>query len=290
MSFRFAATSGLALAAALVLSNAAGAQSFFSYYEMSPRQIVGMLADDGYELRGPMWRRGDVYICDVTSVSGRGARLIVDAHDGHVLQRFASVPRARNSDEEGSLRPPRDVGFGSNRDAEQDERAAPRRSQLATGDAPSPQSRDFGDDSALSPKPPAILSAPDEATSPRPKHSATKKHRAPSVAKVSPDAAPTPEAAKPTAAPTPSMAAVAPSSAAEERKPAEAAVKPAPIEATKPAAEIAPAPTPSPAPVQTKIETEKRTASEADAAPVAQKPKAEPARKKINDLPVGTLE
>ena len=52
MSFRFAATSGLALAAALVLSNAAGAQSFFSYYEMSPRQIVGMLADDGYQFAG----------------------------------------------------------------------------------------------------------------------------------------------------------------------------------------------------------------------------------------------
>ena len=49
MAIRFAAASGLALAAALSVATPARAQGFFSFYEMSPRQIVGMLADDGYD-------------------------------------------------------------------------------------------------------------------------------------------------------------------------------------------------------------------------------------------------
>jgi hypothetical protein len=275
------------LAVALAVATPAAAQSFFSFYEMSPRQIAGMLADDGYEIRGPMWRRGDVYICDVTSVSGRSVRLIVNAHDGHVVERFASTPHWRYSTDEQTLRPPRNVARDDDSDDEQDDRSAARRSQLALGDVLSPQSRVYGNDSLLSPKP-SPSPAPDEFAAPKPKH-AIKKHRAPVAAKVSPvapDATPSPDAAKPTVAPS-SVAAVAPSSGADVKKPAEDAVKPVPPAVAKPTVEIAPEP------AQSKPEPEKRAAAneaERPPAPAPEKPKVNPARKKINDLPVGTLD
>ncbi len=293
MIIRFAATSRLALAVALVVATPAAAQSFFSYYEMSPRQIAGMLADDGYEIRGPMYRRGDVYICDVISVSGRPARLIVDAHDGHVVERFASAPRWRYSTEDESLRPPRNIGGGDDRQADQDERSAPHRSDLTLGDVLGPQTRVYGNDNLLSQKPPSPSIVPDESAAPKPKHSAVKKHRPSSVAKaipVVPETTPSPEVPTPAAVAPSSVAAVAPNGAGDVKKSTEEAARPAPTVAAKPAAELAPTPAASPKPGQSKPETEKHTVSEAERAPAPEKPKVDPAHKKINDLPVGTLE
>src|SRR5271156_133286 len=99
MAFRFATTSGLALAAALFAAGQTKAQSFFGSYELSPRQVVGVLSDDGYQLRGPMMRRGDVYVCDAVSVSGRSVRLIVSARDGRVIDRYAIDDRRRSGDD-----------------------------------------------------------------------------------------------------------------------------------------------------------------------------------------------
>ncbi len=45
MAIRFAATSALALAAALLMAPAARAEGFLSFFEMSPRQIAGMVQD-----------------------------------------------------------------------------------------------------------------------------------------------------------------------------------------------------------------------------------------------------
>ena len=100
MAIRFAAASGLALALALAVAAPAQAQGFFSFFEVSPRQIAGLLEDDGYQLRGPMLRRGDVYVVDAVSVSGRSARLIVTlagSETGPVLLRppSAAIRRLR---------------------------------------------------------------------------------------------------------------------------------------------------------------------------------------------------
>ncbi len=181
MAIRFAAASGLALAAALVFAAPAGAQSFFSFYEMSPRQIVGMLADDGYELRAPMLRRGDVYVADVTSVSGRSVRLIVSARDGHVVERFASAPRVRQDDDEDVSR------FARTRRYDEDPQPSDRgsRGQMALGDIFNPPSRVYGNDSMFGSKPTPPSDVPDDAT-PKPKHHVAKKHKEPSVAKTSP--------------------------------------------------------------------------------------------------------
>ena len=290
MAIRFAAVSGLVLAAALTVAAPARAQGFFSFYEMSPRQIVGMLSDDGYELRGPMIRRGDVYVADVTSVSGRPTRLIVSARDGRIIERFANEPRWRHPDDQDTTRvarAPRDFGEDDrgqdNRG--QDDRA--RHSDMALGDMFNPPNRVYGNDSMFPSKPVPPAAIPDD-SAPKPKHHAAKKHKDTSVAKAAPDALPAADAPK--AAEGSPVAAVAPNPAPESKKPEVQPVKPATEAAPKPAAEVAPKPVATPEPVQTKAEVEKRATAEPAAAPAAAKPKVDAPRKKLNDLPVGTLD
>jgi len=282
MAIRFAAASGLALAAALVFATPSRAQGFFSFYEMSPRQIVGVLADDGYELRGPMLRRGDVYIADVTSASGRSVRLIVSARDGRIVDRYAAAPRWRQYDDsDETSRVVRSPSDDDNRDSADHG----GRGQMALGDLFNPPSRVYGNDSLFSPKPTPPASIPDD-SAPKPKRHVVKKHKDTGVAK----AAPAPAAPATVDAPKPeetgsSVAAVAPNSAPEPKKPAVEPVKPAPTEAAKPAEPKSAA---SPEPAQAKAEIEKRATAEPAPAPV-RKVDAPP-RKKLNDLPVGTLD
>jgi len=263
MAIRFAAASALALAAALLVAPAARAQGFFSFFEMSPRQIAGMLEDDGYRLRGPMFRRGDVYVCDVVSITGRPARLVVDARDGHVLERFASTPHRRHvGDAPGGLRPPRDIGddgsFRSSGDAD-----STGGHQTAMGGDFNATSRAYGGGLfGWGPAP-----TPDAQPRPKPKHHAIRKHKEPAVAKDSgatPDASADAKASdKPTDGSS-SVAAVAPSG-----------------ESSKP--DAAPKPTASPDRDQAKADSEKRALPDPA-------PKAEAPHKKLNDLPVGTLD
>ena len=290
MAIRFAAASSLALAAVLFVSPVARAQNFFSFYDMSPRQVVGMLEDQGYDLHGPLVRRGDVYVCDVDSVSGRSMRLIVSAHDGRVLERFAASRRSRYDEDARAARPSRNSDEGDDR--------AKRNDRTAFDDVLNPPSRVYGSDGLFGSKPTPPERVPDAGT-PRPKRQAVKKHSHTNIAKApaaepTPDAAPTTEAAKPTPS---SMAAVAPAAEAPKAPSVVDSVKPAetprvvetpkPVEeARKPAEEPKPVEAPkaavAPEPVQAKAETEK--------APDAVKPKSDGGRKKINDLPVGTLD
>jgi hypothetical protein len=250
MAFRSAAISAFVLATALALAQPGRAQGFFSFYEMSPRQIVAVLERGGYELRGPMYRRGGVYVCDVVSVSGRPARLIVDARDGHILERYAvRAPSRDSADAPPGLRPPRNVGM-DNWGGE-----ANSRGQMALDDRLNPPSRVYGGDSLFG-------SWSSDAPAPKPKRHAVKKHKEPSVAKAPSEAT---TAEKPAANAPSTSAAVAP----EPSKPGQDAAKP----------------TAEPAPVQTKAEAEKSPEPKP-----ATGPKPEPQRKKLNDLPVGTLD
>ncbi len=292
MAFRFATTAGLALAVALLATGASKAQGFFSSYELSPRQIAGVLSDDGYQLRGPLMRRGDVYVCDAVSVSGRSVRLIVSTRDGHVIDRYATDERRRYGEDNNDWRSRPDNDWGWSRQqryANQDDtRPAPAqpRDQFALGDLFGGPSRVYGNDSMFAPRPtPAPSPTSDSVDAPKPKHHALKKHRdsSPSVARAAPSDATAP-VAQPSATPSPSVAAVAPSapekSAVEPSKPVSTpdVVKPTPE---------AVAPTPSPK--QTTAETEKPAAVEVvKPAPATQK--SESQRKKLNDLPVGTLD
>jgi hypothetical protein len=296
MAFRFATTAGLALATALFATGASQAQNFFGFgsYELSPRQVAGVLSDDGYQLHGPITRRGDVYVCDAVSVSGRSVRLIVSARDGRVIDRYATGERRRYADDDndGRSRAGSDWGWSrQQRYANDDEDSRPAaqaqpRDQLALGDVFGGTSRVYGND-MFAPKPaPTPAPTTDSVDPPKPKHHAAKKHHdsSPAVAKAPPSDAGTP-VAEPSATPSPSVAAVAPSapekSAVEPSKPVSApdVVKPMPTPEAS-------APTPSPK--QTTAETDKPAAAEAPKpAPVT---KSEGQRKKLNDLPVGTLD
>jgi hypothetical protein len=56
-------------------------------------QVERMLEIRGMQPLGPVTRSGRVYIADVASGGGRPQRLIIDAYDGRILERFRLGPR-----------------------------------------------------------------------------------------------------------------------------------------------------------------------------------------------------
>lgn len=56
--------------------------------------VRAMLAERGYQVRAPLERNGDVYLADTIDPRGRSLRLVVDAYDGRILERFpGALPR-----------------------------------------------------------------------------------------------------------------------------------------------------------------------------------------------------
>jgi hypothetical protein len=223
-----------AMAAALVSSApGARAQGLFDLFAPSPGYIAAQLENAGYELRGPMSRRGDVYVCNVVGMRGDRLRLVIDAHTGRVL---GSYP-ARGLRDRPSYARERDLRDGWD---------SPPRPPHTIG-ADGPRDGYSGQDGELD--------------RPKPK---------PRVAKARPEpVAPTsiaPATNAPVVTPTPGVATPAPDSqtvvtapAAESPKPAAPGIappspEPAPVAASKPVAEIpaAPAPTPRPTPAKRK--------------------------------------
>lgn len=289
MARRLAAVSALVLAA-LALSPAARAQGFFSFAEPSPRDVLSRLDDQGYSARLPMTRRGDIYIVDARTSSGRMVRLIVSARDGDILERYAATPRyedygrSRWSDEDPYRR----------HDDEPVDRPE-RRLQSASQDPSEPRVLNFdGGDKMV---PPAAI--PDAGASSRTHRHVVRKPVAPSVAKDTPE---------------PAVAAVAPS---DPRSSAPKVIEVAPpaksvVAPVKPEVKIAPAPAtqanvepPKPRtprivgePISNALPKAEDKKVEDSPAPKAvpaevraeEKPKPEAPRKKLNDLPVGTLD
>ena len=116
-----------AMAAALVLSApGARAQGLFDLFAPSPGYIAAQLENAGYELRGPMSRRGDVYVCNVVGMRGDRLRLVIDAHTGRVLEGYParglrdrpSYARERDLRDgwDSPPRPPHTIGANAPRD------------------------------------------------------------------------------------------------------------------------------------------------------------------------------
>ena len=83
-----------AIAALLAVAPAARAQGLFSLFSApSPYDIERRLDASGYELTGPLVRRGNVWLADVV-VSGRGdpERLVIDPQSGRIIERFRIRP------------------------------------------------------------------------------------------------------------------------------------------------------------------------------------------------------
>ena len=80
----------LALAAILLCAAAAPAQAqwFNLGSGLRPEQVEREIMVSGYQLTGPITRNGGVYLADVLGPRGEPQRLLVDATDGRLLQRY----------------------------------------------------------------------------------------------------------------------------------------------------------------------------------------------------------
>ncbi len=238
----------------LTLSAPAAHAQFFNFIfgsGLQPDDVESMLQDRGLELIGPLHRNGAVYVADVEGSRGGALRLIIDAHDGRIVQRFR-IGAARYEADLGAPRPPSQVG------AQPLEQQQGSSASAAIGAPPAVitfgESMARGDD-ATAPNVTTVPRAGDDTAKFKAKPQAAK-HKKIELTPLAQPASTTPSATPPAAAAKPPVHAEA-ASAAD--------AKAAPVAA--PSAPAQPAPAPSVAP----------TAPQ----------KAKPA---INDVPVNPLD
>jgi hypothetical protein len=280
---------------------------------LQPMQIERMVEASGYRLTGPVMRNGAVYLANVLGRQNDRERLVIDARDGRLLQRYSAAaarrpygadsdewaddPRSRpgllsgwfdRDDDSPTPRPPANV-YGQSGDGLL--RASPLPSSTLQGHSVQPNQFARAEDPPISttpsviPAPSGVAPAP-SADKPKPKPQV--KHKKPEPTPVAQPASP-PTDAKP--------AAVADRPAAAPAEPQTAVI---PQVAATPKAEeanpvMAPAPVPVPAPVAPRVaETKPIAAPTPEAAPATPSPdpQAKAARPKpaLNDVPVAPLE
>jgi hypothetical protein len=103
--FPRASVAALALAASFLSLGAtsAKAQFFFSWGDraVSPMQVERMVEASGYRLTGPVIRNGPVYLANVLGRENDRERLVIDARDGRLLQRYSAEARRQHYAAEG---------------------------------------------------------------------------------------------------------------------------------------------------------------------------------------------
>ena len=101
-----------AIAAGLALFSASAAQAqLFNFLfgdGLRSSQVERMLEIRGMQPLGPISRNGRVYVADVALSGGRSERLIIDAYDGRILERYRLGPRYYG--DLAAPRPPSDIG------------------------------------------------------------------------------------------------------------------------------------------------------------------------------------
>lgn len=283
---------GVALTALASASAPAKAQALFSFFAPAPTvgapAVAASVERQGYVVRSAIVRRGDVYMVDVSDPSGAMERLVVDAHNGRVVQRTSwrsdpyrqAAPRYANAPAFGGgffNAPPRpEVDVPANRPyAVEVPDVAPRviAAYPPDGETRTPRhDLDFGGDSRT--VSPGFPQEQKPAEKPRAKVAKPRPVVVPSIL-------PTAAALQP---PRPETTATP---AVEAAKPAVEAAKPA-IEAVKPAAAPAkPAPPKSEGVVASTGQTD---AHPAQPAPVVAPPAPKEKSKAVNDIPVTPLD
>jgi hypothetical protein len=263
IAFRRLPLKSLVIAGGLLAVSAPAAHAqFFNFIfgngGLQSDDIESMLQDRGLELMGPLHRNGAVYIADVEGPRGGQFRLIIDARDGRIVQRFRMGQRRYEADL-GLPRPPAEVG----QDGTTSSAIGAPPAVITFGDSTA-----RGDDNAngMSARP------GDESIKAKPKPQA--KHK---KIELTPVATPSPSAPAPTTQPS---ANTAPTS------------QPAPASTTPAAPQAAPAPTKPP--VQAEASPAPAEAKAAAVAPTAPSPPPAPAPQKskpaINDVPVNPLD
>jgi len=297
-----------ALAAALLSGGAtsASAQWLFNWDNaLPPMQVERMVQASGYRLTGPVMRHGPVYLANVLGRENDRERLVIDARDGRLLQRYGAPATRRQyalsgdwSGQPGPQGSPgddlfdRQDGFPPPRppaDVYGDAQDGPLRdAPLVTAPpAPRPDARPSGqvartDDPSIPyiiPAPPAAAHAP-ALEKPKLKQQVRRKKPEPTPV-AQPAMAPadgkstTTAVAQPTAnpsAPADHPAAITPNVSAPAKPKTDSASEPVAAAPRVAAAKPAAAPETAPAP------------------PAAPPPKAAQSKPALNDVPVAPLE
>jgi len=246
-----------ATAALLAAPAAAQAQGFFFLFgSPSPYEIERRLEAAGYVVTGPLTLRGDVYVADVI-VRGEGPeRLVVDAQNGQIIERY----RGRSDHWREAAAPPSAV-WGDD----------PR---LWNGPRPPAEiGPDVAPPDSFEPSNPDVIEAP-KAETPKPK---------PKAADAKPKLTPKPTPVANVNNPPPAAVVRPPAAAAPAATPPAVLSSPAAVPAA-PSAAAAPA---SPAPAAPpSVE-----AAKADAPSVVKPRPSAPAKSKaVNDVPVTPLD
>jgi hypothetical protein len=298
---RKASTSAACAAAAIVmlLAPAARAQGFLPFFEPARPRIERQLEAAGYELRGPLFRRGDVFIADVVGEAGARERLIIDARTARIVDRFPARRSRddrfgdwRDRDDQGAWgdgsRPPLGIAPRPRDDASSDENQdsppAPRpkpHDEIARGDPSDKPNVIYGEDGMNGPST-STVDVDKSKTKPRvaKKKPATVAPLAKASSSVPPSAdgvvpSPPPNPAAAAATPNPPAAEspkpVSPSAKVDAETPSQAGEAKPPVDA-KPVAEAKPLVEPRPL-VQTKAAVDAQ--DPAGTKPVDAKPVAE---------------
>ena len=242
---------------------------------LRPRQVMRILAEQGYRPTGQIFRNGDVFVVNVIDSDGMQQRVIVDAYQGDILQTHGiarpmppeDIPGApRQSDNADEPQPRMAIPaptVGNNSEERQQRLAvpAPRAAKLGPPAGPMPstgaakprmsEKEELAKSvlSPIAPQKPSVKPMPaPKPIAPKPPAGSEAKAKVPTVTPPAPVAA-TPPVAAPQPAPTPAPVAApaparveaptAPPQAAETAPPAPAS---APVAATPPpAATSAPA-------------------------------------------------
>jgi hypothetical protein len=280
----------IALAAALVSLGAPCAQAQLFNWDsaLPPTQIERMIQASGYRLTGPVIRRGPVYLANVLGRDNDPERLIIDAKEGRLLQRFPAAGRRQPLVSDGwSSQPPQTGSLFGWLTGGDDDAVAPRPPAGLDGEAPSEPLRAApvapihapaikevarADDAASPYVIPAPNGAPAAIHAPlleKPRLRPQAKHKKPETTPVValPASAPTDGKPAPVAQPAAVPSAATPTKSDASGEPAAPAPR---VADTK----FAPALAPTPAAV----------------APSAPPPKAPAAKPALNDVPVAPLE
>jgi hypothetical protein len=263
---------------------------------MRPMQVERMIEASGYRLTGPVLRDGPVYLANVLGRQNDPERLVIDARDGRLLQRYAAA-----DDRQTAM-------------AGDDWSGPPRPRPFLSDDGLD------GADEVAPPRPPAEIESPVASeTIPLPPSRSQRTHALPDGQTARTDDASSPSnpyiIMAPSAAPPPAVEKPKPKPQARRKKPAEPTpiAQPALIDgkpaalgqpATNPQAAISPdAATPTPrsdapadpaasAPRVADTKTVATPTPTPDAAPVAPAAAVAPSKPKpaLNDVPVAPLE
>ena len=153
LSLPRASVAALALAAAVLSLGAtsAKAQLFFNWDRaLPPMQIERMVEASGYRLTGPVMRNGPVYLANVLGRDNDRERLVIDARDGRLLQRYGAQARRQFVAQGDWASRPRPRGFMFDGGFESDDE----------GPAPRPPVGVYGDSETGLPRGPVLRTTP----------------------------------------------------------------------------------------------------------------------------------